>query len=624
MEKPIRFLRSRLAEICVCLIAALAYVGTLGYGFVYDDVLLILRNPALRDWHHVPQYFNAHLLGTLYPSAGGNYYRPLVLLWMRLNYAMFKTNPIGWHASTVSCHIVATCLVFKLAERITGQRRVALIAALLFALHPAHIESVAWISGVSDPLMSCFFLGSVLAFFQWRKSAGKIFAALSFALYAAALLAKETAIVIPAVIFVAAWFEDAWFEVPGSENEWRATGRTETERPRTTRGGDLLSSNLRNALRMSSGYIVIAFLYFGLRNWALHGFSHPLPASWSQMFLTWPSVAWFYIHQLIIPFSIGEFHSLSYSDHATLLEFWAPLSALCLFLVLGWALTRRLLFGTPKPRGETAWFAAVLIIAPLLPVFDLRVLTAGDVVHERYLYLPSVGFVILIALALLEIDRRAGHGVERGPAQRVTARALFFSRGAWATVALIAVGFAVLTLTQQKQWSSDVALYYRGVETAPDNLTVRDNLGNALLAAGQPVEAISKYKEVLVRNPDFWRSNYNLGVAYYRIGEGAAAERSLERAIAIDDRDPDQFIYLALAQLRLNKLKDAQGNARQAIARDPQAPGYHLVLGLIAKASVDEGAAFEAFRAETELYPDNVAARLELQKPRTVATKFTH
>lgn len=193
--------RQRLEEISVCVIAALAYVSTLSYGFVYDDALLILKNPALRDWHYLPKYFNSHLLGAVYPSAGGNYYRPFVLLWLRLNYITFGVNPIGWHATTVLCHVVATYLVFNLAKKITGQQKVSFIAALLFAVHPVHIESVAWISGVSDSLMSCFFLGSLLAFFKWRESRKNIFLSVSLVLCAGALLSKETAVVLPMVVF---------------------------------------------------------------------------------------------------------------------------------------------------------------------------------------------------------------------------------------------------------------------------------------------------------------------------------------------------------------------------------------------------------------------------------------
>jgi tetratricopeptide (TPR) repeat protein len=143
---------------------------------------------------------------------------------------------------------------------------------------------------------------------------------------------------------------------------------------------------------------------------------------------------------------------------------------------------------------------------------------------------------------------------------------------------------------------------------------VRDNLANALLGANQPERAIPLYLDVLKRNPNFWRSNYNLGFAYYKLGNPAAAEDYLERAIKIDGSDSDQFIYLAVAQLQLKKFPEAAESARQAIARNPQARGYHFIFGLIRESQGDREAAMAAFKTEVTEHPDNAAAAAELGK----------
>jgi tetratricopeptide (TPR) repeat protein len=115
-------------------------------------------------------------------------------------------------------------------------------------------------------------------------------------------------------------------------------------------------------------------------------------------------------------------------------------------------------------------------------------------------------------------------------------------------------------------------------------------------------------------NPDFWRSNYNLGLAYYKSGNPAAATNYLERAIKVDGSDSDEFIYLAIVKLQQKKLSEAAENARQAIARNPQARGYHFVLGLIKDAQGDRNAAIAAFKTEVAEHPDNAAAMTELQR----------
>lgn len=559
-------------EAVACGITALAYLGTLAFGFVYDDVLQIFQSPALREWRYLPRYFTSHVLAALYPGAGGNYYRPLLMLWLRLNYVLFGPEPAGWHATTVLCHVLATYLVFRVVQQISSDRMAAFSAALLFGVHPAHIESVAWISGVSDPLMSCFLLGSMSAFFDWRKSAKISPAVYSLALFGFALLSKETAVVLPILIFVSVLVDQQSSDAPKADMRrvWRA-------------------------IRESARYLVVVVLYLTVRFWALHGFSHPaISLSWTQVFLTWPAVLWFYARHLLLPISLSEFYSLSYLDHATARGFWLPLTMLAIGLLVSWFWIRAL------SQRSAAWFAVALMVLPLLPVLDLRSLTVGDIVHDRYLYLPAVGFVLLIALSLREIERRM-------PSFHAISLSL-------AGTGLITLLFAVLTVAQQTQWTNDIQLYTRGLESAPDNLTVRDNLANALMAANQPERAIPMYLEVLKRNPGFWRSNYNLGLAYYKLGNSRGAEDYLMRAVQIDRRDSDQFIYLALVELQLKKLPEAAENARQAIARNPQARGYHFILGLIGEAQGDRNAAIAAFKAEVTEHPDNTLAATELKK----------
>src|SRR5271167_576993 len=106
-------------EIIACAVTAIAYLRTLAFGFVYDDIPQILKNPAIQNWHYASQYFTSHVWAAIYPNSVGNYYRPLFLLWLRMNYALFGAAPAGWHAVSVLCHLVATYLVFRLARQLT-------------------------------------------------------------------------------------------------------------------------------------------------------------------------------------------------------------------------------------------------------------------------------------------------------------------------------------------------------------------------------------------------------------------------------------------------------------------------------------------------------------------------
>jgi len=559
-------------EIVVCGITALAYVGTLAFGFVYDDVPLILKNPALHDSGHIPQYFTSHVLAAIYPNIAGNYYRPLLLLWLRLNYVLFGTNPVGWHGASVLCHVAVTYLVFRIAEQLTRGRMIAFAASLLFGLHPAHIENVAWISGATDLLMALFALASCSAFLSYCDSQKKVQRALSLVLFAFALLSKEPAIILPLLIFVL------------SLNRPSIGGKAADRQ-----------SRVAGAIRAAAPYGLVAVAYVAVRFRVLHGIAHPtISISWTEVFLTWPSVLLFYMQHLFLPLRLSEFYSLGYVHYLSADSVLLPLSLLLALTLALYYWIRRL------PQRQVALFSIAWIILPLLPVLDLRSLTAGDIVHDRYLYLSSVGFALLVALS---IDAVGQHMAGR---RRVTVSAIL--------TAVVLLLFGTLTLAEQGQWANDIALYTRGVESAPDSLTIRDNLANALLNANQPGRAIPLYLDVIKKNPNFWRSNYNLGYAYYKTGNLVAAEESLQRAIMIDASDSDQYIYLALVEFQLERLPEAAENAKRAIARNPHRHGYHFIFGLICESQEDRETATAEFKEELAFYPDNAAAEAELQK----------
>jgi tetratricopeptide (TPR) repeat protein len=306
---------------------------------------------------------------------------------------------------------------------------------------------------------------------------------------------------------------------------------------------------------------------------------------------------WFYARHLLWPLRLSEFYPLDYVSYFSANAVLMPLAFL-LIVAVAVAFVLSLLRG--HSQKNVARFALLLLVVPLLPVLDLRSLTVGDIVHDRYLYLPCAGFALLIAVLIRELGQRLPE-----------------MQGAILLVALAAIlggTFAALTVTQQMQWASDILLYTRGLESAPANLTVRDNLASALLNANQPARAIPLYLEVLNRNPDFWRSTYNLGFAYYKTAQFQAAEYYFQRAIRINPSDSDQYIYLALAQLELKKFPEAAENARRAIAGSPNTRGYHFVLGLIFKAGGDRARAAAEFRIEIAEHPENTAATGELQK----------
>jgi len=187
-------------------------------------------------------------------------------------------------------------------------------------------------------------------------------------------------------------------------------------------------------------------------------------------------------------------------------------------------------------------FAGLWMAIAIAPVLNFRVLPEGEIGHDRYLYLPSVGFVILVALALGQVGRRLARGTPR--------------RTAWVNalgVALAAL-LAFATARQSLYWSDDLSLNFRAHEIAPQNVWATTSLGAAAAAHGMVPAAMSLYQQALQSRPDFWRANVNLAYLYYQQGNFPEAVRHFERSSAADPTDGDQFLYLGLALMQTGHL----------------------------------------------------------------------
>jgi protein O-mannosyl-transferase len=506
----------------------LVYLGTLQFEFVYDDLGQIVANPAVQTWKYLPLYFHANVW--MQQFAVGNYYRPIFLLWLLLNHSLFGLHSSLWHLTTVLAHVSVTALVFVLAMRLTSRRRIAVLAALLFGLHPVHLEAVAWISGVTEPLLALLLIPSFLAYLNYRDRGRRHqWLSASLALYGLALLSKETAVVMPALVFTYDWL------FAPSERRWMA--------------------RLRAAVVSALPFVLVTGVYALARANALHGIAHKtvdLPARIAV--LTIPSALWFYIRLMLAPFGLSVFYDTPYITHVSFARVVMPLCGIALaagVLVWWWR----------RSRSPVVAFASLWILLPILPLLNLALLPMGDFIHDRYLYLPSVGLALLAAMALAKLDARQLLG---RPAGQVAGLALAFA-------------MAFGTVVQSVPWANDLLLYYHGMAVAPNNDLPRNKLAAALVQRGMYKEGIKLYEVVLATDPDYWYANYRMGFAQYMTGRYADAERYLARATALQP-SPDGFYYLGLAQMKLGRTDAAGKSLQEAVRMQPDGAGYKEAL----------------------------------------------
>ena len=143
------------------------YLPALNYDFVYDDPRQIEMMSSRFTWSHVPSYFTTDVWSYI-NQRKSNYYRPIFLVWMLLTHELAGLDHAAWHASAILTNALAVLLLYFLARKLAGNEITAAIAALLFAVHPVHIESVAWVSGATEPLWAIFFFAALLLFISAR------------------------------------------------------------------------------------------------------------------------------------------------------------------------------------------------------------------------------------------------------------------------------------------------------------------------------------------------------------------------------------------------------------------------------------------------------------------------
>ncbi len=550
-----------LAYFVVFCAAVLPYLPTLTYGFVYDDDVQVAGMPGLKPWHMLPGYFVSPI-----PGFTARYYRPLFFLWLQMNRYTWGPQAWGWHLGGVLLHAAASLLLLGVLRRYFTDIKWAALGALLFAAHPAHVESVAWISGSTDSLMSVGLLGSLYLWMKSREDASLWKLSASVICAGLAILAKETAVLLPAIIFL-----HAITGVPSTEvAEKKLRGR------------------LATALRQSIPYLAIATACLLLRSWVLRGSPATSQSiSLADGLLTVPSLVLFYLKHLIWPTKLSLNYDLAIVTSANAWSFWIPLTFLGIAVVAAglWVLRTREF----RVAVAAGWF-----LLPLLPVLYLPLFQDDDFVHDRYLYLSVVS--LSIAGGLL---------------------AEYFGKPElWKKVGMVpfvmlggaVLSLALATVVQAKPWKNNLSLYTNAARIAPHNMLAKNNLAREYAYEGHFEEAAEMFREILKVRPGMWLANYNYGYVNYRLGNLALAERYLLEAIRINPNDPDEHVTLGTTYLKQGRFAEAEQQARLGIARKPDGSGYHLALAIILLAQGNPAAAQEELQQELLCHPENAIA----------------
>jgi tetratricopeptide (TPR) repeat protein len=540
----------------------LLHMSSLRFGFVWDDHYFVVQNPHLSSWRYLPVYFTQHIWSHV-SNVPGNLYRPLFLVWMRLNRMVSGLEPAGWHLTTVLMHVVVIGLVYLLARTLLRSQAAALFAGLLFAFHPVHVEAVAWVCGVAESLGAALFLGSFLSYLAQVRTSRRVWQICSLALFSFALLVKETSAALPLVIL-----------------------SYELTLGKSARGSAaLLRDRLLEISKRIAPFLGLLGIYFIGRSLALGGLAHTgNNISLLASLRAWPWFLCRYALLLLWPINLGPLYDPVYITRWTDACFVVPI--LILLTSSGALWWWRKHTGSRFVLFCTLWF--LMTLAPALAASSLA--SPSEQFHDRYLYLPSVAFVMLMGAVF---------------------RTLLQTRSSTARIAVPIAGalwcviLALATHNQLRYWENDRLLFERANTVAPRNELGITNLVNELMKTREYGRALRLSEGAIAFNPGSARAFGSAGAAAFYTGDYSAAERYYSRAIQIDPSQMRYFQYLGLTRIRMDNNAGAVQALTRALALAPQQAGLHYSLGsALAKLNRWHDAS-EQFRQELNLDSTN-------------------
>ncbi len=536
--------------------AFIVFSGSLGNGFVYDDNPQVLQNPFILNSHLWKQIFT----GSVWSFQGGktNFYRPLQFACYWILYRIGGPNPALFHLLNLLLYAVSVLLVYRVARALLAHEFVSLVGALLWALHPVHVEAVTWISALPDVGFAFFALLAFLCFLRAEHyaEARRIYHVPAVLLFFIALFFKEMALSFTILLFA------YWFYLGKPESWWR----------RLERWLPYAAATL--------AYIVIRHHVLGYLTQSGHLWKVPLRVFGAAFGLMGQDTK-----ILIWPVHLNVFRIFHLGP--SLLSPWPWITILAL---IGTVWLRR---REPSLAFLISWWPVTLI-----PVLDIRQLSFPQLA-DRFLYFPSVGPSLAAVYVILIWLPQCFHQEKLVPA-------------AGCALGLVMVFYAAQTVRAIPNWRDNRALVDYSLTQSPNSplllmargvvreyehgdldgaladynrareLNQRSSwplnmdhdyflaVGRIALRKANVEEAIEDFKKAQRAAPDSSQPSDALGAIYFPKGEYAKASEYFQRSVKVDPEDLTAHFYLGACWMKLGMYRDAASEFHTAREIDPK------------------------------------------------------
>ena len=575
-----------LAFLALGLLVVVCYLPAMLWGgFVWDDNLYIKVDPV-RDVSGLWQIWFS-------PSSidGEGHYWPLVYTTFWLEHKLWGFDPTGYHIVNVMLHLVNTLLVWHLVRRLAVPG--AWMVAAVFAVHPLHVESVAWVIERKDVLSGLFYLAAALGWMRFVEQPHSRRYALPLVLYAAGLLSKSIVVTLPVALLIWHWWKQ----------------------------GRVTSTDL---LRLVPFCVVGLVITIGDLSFSRSVVPVSFDYSLAERALIAARALWFYTGKLLWPTSLAVIYPRWDIYVADPLAWGYLIAAVALAVVL-WHFRSQLGRG---PLAGALFF--VVTLSPVLGFVDYGYMKYAFVA-DRYQYLAGIGVMAVVIGA-------AAYGVGR--------LSSLWQRGVLGVAAVVLVVLGMLTWRQASIYRDEETFNRHVIALNPQARNAYRHLGNALYKQKRYEEALDAFRVAVAQRPNYAKVHVGLGSVLNKLGRFEEAETHLHRAIALDpkakhshlrlgnalyeqgryaeavdtyrvatEQHPDDAVAHSNLGMALNKLKrykEAETHLRRAIALDSKTKHGHRHLGNALYEQGRYAEAVDAYFVSIEQSPDDAVAHSNL------------
>jgi len=530
----------------VFVVTFVLYLPALKNGFVpWDDLNYITENPHIRD---LSREFFSWAWTTFYAAN----WHPITWISHAIDYALYGLNPMGHHLTNILFHAANTALVFFLlfqfirlgvaAGSSISPSIAAGVGALLFGIHPLHVESVAWVAERKDLLCAFFLLVATLFYLQrdaaQEKRWKRVFYIGTLFFFALALCSKPMAVTFPVVLLILDEYPLARI---------RRQGRIDLRRV-TEKAPFLVLSLLSVILTVrahAAGGAIPDFEQSSIWFWICNPF-------YSLAFYGW---------KFLFPVRLSPLYEI---PHRTLFLKVQYLMSVCLFAAIVFYTIREWRRG--HRLAMTLWLLAVVMLLPVLGIIKVGRQIAAD----RYMYLPSIPLVLLVGLGFEVLRNRVAR--ERIPRIRRT----------FGVVLIFAWGCSMsfLTFRQLRVWKNGESLWKQAIDAYPEaSWFARFQLASVYSKRGDFKNAWRYYSLALKRVPIYTEAMNQMGMDYARWGHPIEARREFMRAIRARPKKAAAYANLALLDLKQRRVDEATRLLSKALSLQRDYVFAHRVLG---------------------------------------------